>query len=69
MYRREVCIPGVIAELACRAGQVGVKVPLIVRLEGTNVERGKQILQDSDVKVVTADDLDDAALKAVASLS
>ena len=44
-------------------------MPLIVRLEGTNVERGKQILQDSDVQVVTADDLDDAALKAVASLS
>ena len=56
-------------EVARGAGQVGVKVPLIVRLEGTNVERGKQILQESDVKVVTADDLDDAALKAVASLS
>lgn len=64
-----MCISGVNAELARRTGQVGVKVPLIVRLEGTNVERGKQILQDSDVQVVTADDLDDAALKAVASLS
>ena len=49
--------------------QVGVKVPLIVRLEGTNVERGKEILRDSDVEVITADDLDDAAMKAVASLS
>ena len=58
-----------VIQVARGAGQVGVKVPLIVRLEGTNVERGKQILQESDVKVVTADDLDDAALKAVASLS
>lgn len=44
-------------------------MPLIVRLEGTNVERGKEILRDSDVEVITADDLDDAAMKAVASLS
>lgn len=65
---RGVCGFIVVEAVRC-AGQVGVKVPLIVRLEGTNVERGKQILQESDVKVVTADDLDDAALKAVASLS
>ncbi len=48
---------------------MGVTVPLIVRLEGTNVERGKEILQNSDVKVITADDLDDAAMKAVAALA
>ena len=70
MRNSRVCTPADIPAQAARpAGQVGVKVPLIVRLEGTNVERGKQILQESDVKVVTADDLDDAALKAVASLS
>ncbi|KAK9819240.1 hypothetical protein WJX81_001505 [Elliptochloris bilobata] len=57
------------AGIVSAAKEVGVKVPLIVRLEGTNVDRGKQILLDSDVKVITADDLDDAAMKAVASLS
>lgn len=48
--------------------QVGMKVPLIVRLEGTNVEKGKQILKESDVTIITADDLDDAATKAVKSI-
>lgn len=48
---------------------MGVNVPLVVRLEGTNVEEGKNILKQSTVKVVTADDLDDAAKKAVASIS
>jgi succinyl-CoA synthetase beta subunit len=40
-------------------------VPLVVRLEGTNVERGKQILNESDVAVTAADDLADAAEKIV----
>ena len=48
--------------------QVGVQVPLIVRLEGTNVEKGKEILKNSDVTIITADDLDDAATKAVKSI-
>lgn len=47
------------------AKKVAMQVPLVVRLEGTNVDRGKQILQESNVKVITADDLDDAADKAV----
>ncbi|GMH45661.1 hypothetical protein BSKO_13618 [Bryopsis sp. KO-2023] len=51
------------------AKQVGVKVPLIVRLEGTNVEAGKEILKTSQMAIITADDLDDAATKAVASLN
>eukprot|EP00878_Enallax_costatus_P016098 GHUV01016880.1.p1 GENE.GHUV01016880.1~~GHUV01016880.1.p1 ORF type:complete len:384 (+),score=126.32 GHUV01016880.1:321-1472(+) len=51
------------------AKQVGVKVPLVVRLEGTNVEAGKKILKNSDVSIIPADDLDDAATKAVAALS
>ena len=49
--------------------QVGMKVPLVVRLEGTNVEKGKEILKNSDVSIITADDLDDAATKAVKSIS
>lgn len=48
---------------------VGMKVPLVVRLEGTNVEKGKEILKNSDVSIITADDLDDAATKAVKSIS
>ncbi|BDA43672.1 Succinate-CoA ligase [ADP-forming] subunit beta, mitochondrial [Coccomyxa sp. Obi] len=47
---------------------VGVSVPLIVRLEGTNVEKGKEILKNSDVDIIPADDLDDAATKAVKSI-
>ena len=45
--------------------EVGLNVPLVVRLEGTKVEEGKRILNDSDVDVVAADDLDDAAQKIV----
>jgi succinyl-CoA synthetase beta subunit len=43
-------------------------VPVVVRLEGTNVEKGHQILRDSGLDLITANDLDDAAEKAVASL-
>ncbi len=45
-----------------------MSVPLIVRLEGTNVEKGKEILSNSDVDIIAADDLDDAATKAVKSI-
>ncbi|MEM9732469.1 MAG: ADP-forming succinate--CoA ligase subunit beta [Pseudomonadota bacterium] len=45
--------------------EVGLQVPLVVRLEGTKVEEGKKILNESDVDVVAADDLDDAAQKIV----
>ena len=48
--------------------EVGLQVPLVVRLEGTNVEAGKRILNESDVNVVAADDLDDAAQKIVAAV-
>ncbi len=44
---------------------VGLSVPLVVRLEGTNVELGKQIIRDSGLNVIPADDLDDAAQKIV----
>jgi succinyl-CoA synthetase beta subunit len=51
-----------------RSLQVNLRVPLVVRLEGTNVEIGKKLLQNSGIKLTTADDLDDAAKKAVATL-
>jgi succinyl-CoA synthetase beta subunit len=45
--------------------EVGLKVPLVVRLEGTNVDLGKDILRKSGLNVIPADDLDDAAKKIV----
>jgi succinyl-CoA synthetase beta subunit len=44
---------------------VGLKVPLVVRLEGTNVEAGKKLIGESGLNVIAADDLDDAAQKIV----
>ncbi len=49
------------------AKTVKLSVPLVVRLEGTNVERGKQLLKESGVALIAADDLADAAEKAVAA--
>ncbi|EGC31536.1 succinate-CoA ligase (GDP-forming) [Dictyostelium purpureum] len=48
--------------------QIGLTIPLVVRLEGTNVQLGKQILEKSGLNIITANDLDDAAVKAVATL-
>jgi succinyl-CoA synthetase beta subunit len=48
--------------------EVGLKVPLVVRLEGTNVEIGKEILAASTLNIISADDLDDAAQKIVAAV-
>ena len=45
--------------------QVGLKVPLVVRLEGTNVEQGKAIINNSGLNVIAADDLKDGAEKIV----
>jgi succinyl-CoA synthetase beta subunit len=47
--------------------EVGVSVPVIVRLEGTNVDQGKALLAQSGLAIITAEDLDDAARKAVAA--
>jgi succinyl-CoA synthetase beta subunit len=47
--------------------EVGVEVPVVVRLEGTNVEQGRQILSASGLKIITASDLNDAATKVVAA--
>lgn len=49
------------------AKELGIKVPLVVRLEGTNVALGKKILSESDLKIIAADDLADAAKKVVAA--
>jgi succinyl-CoA synthetase beta subunit len=57
----DVIAEGVIAAVK----EVGLKVPLVVRLEGTNVELGKKIINDSGLNVIPADDLDDAAQKIV----
>jgi succinyl-CoA synthetase beta subunit len=48
--------------------EVGVSIPVIVRLEGTNVEQGKALLAESDVEIIPADNLEDGAKKAVASI-
>jgi succinyl-CoA synthetase beta subunit len=57
----DVIASGVVAAVKA----VGLKVPLVVRLEGTNVEEGKQIIRESGLNVLPADDLDDAAQKIV----
>ncbi|KAL6210740.1 hypothetical protein ACLB2K_015972 [Fragaria x ananassa] len=51
------------------AKQVQLKVPVVVRLEGTNVDQGKRILKESGMALITAEDLDDAAKKAVEAIS
>jgi succinyl-CoA synthetase beta subunit len=47
--------------------EVGFHVPLVVRLEGTNVEQGRKILQEGGHNIITATDLTDAAKKVVAA--
>jgi succinyl-CoA synthetase beta subunit len=60
----DVIAEGVIAAVK----EVGLKVPLVVRLEGTNVDLGKSIIGSSGLNVIAADDLDDAAQKIVAAV-
>ena len=61
IMRCDVIAEGVVAAVK----EVGLKVPLVVRLEGTNVELGKKIINESGLNVIAADDLDDAAQKIV----
>src|SRR5580693_5290577 len=61
IMRCDVIAEGVVAAVT----EVGLRVPLVVRLEGTNVEMGKTILSESGLNVIAADDLDDAAQKIV----
>ncbi|HUP79829.1 MAG TPA: succinate--CoA ligase subunit beta, partial [Pirellula sp.] len=49
--------------------EVGFTVPLVVRLEGTEVNEGKKMLKDSGLAIISADDLTDAAKKVVASIA
>jgi succinyl-CoA synthetase beta subunit len=59
----------VIAEGVIQAvKETNLSVPLVVRLEGTNVDQGKAILAGSDLNIIPADDLDDAAQKIVAAV-
>ena len=59
----------IIAEgVVAAAKELEIKVPLIVRLEGTNVELGKEILNKSGLAIISADNLEDAAQKAVKAL-
>jgi succinyl-CoA synthetase beta subunit len=64
IMRCDVIAEGVVAAVH----DVGLKVPLVVRLEGTNVKEGKAILANSGLDVIAADDLDDAAQKIVAAI-
>ena len=64
IMRCDVIAEGVVAAVK----EVGLKVPLVVRLEGTNVDKGKAIINESGLNVISADDLDDAAKKIVAAV-
>ncbi|MCA0395483.1 MAG: ADP-forming succinate--CoA ligase subunit beta [Proteobacteria bacterium] len=61
IVRNDVIAEGIIAAVK----DVGVKVPVIVRLEGTNVEEGKKLLRESGLALIAADDINDGAKKAV----
>jgi succinyl-CoA synthetase beta subunit len=64
IMRCDTIAEGVIAAVR----EVGLKVPLVVRLEGTNVDLGKKIIRESGLNVIPADDLDDAAQKIVGAI-
>jgi succinyl-CoA synthetase beta subunit len=64
IMRCDIIAEGVVAA----ARELSLRVPLVVRLEGTNVELGKKILAESGLPIVSADDLADAAKKVVGSL-
>jgi len=63
IMRCDVIAEGVVAA----AKEVGLKVPLVVRLEGTNVDLGKKILADSGLPIISGNDMGDAAQKVVAA--
>ena len=64
IMRCDVIAEGVVAA----AKEVSLEVPLVVRLEGTNVDQGKKILSESGLTILSADDLGDAAQKVVAAV-
>jgi succinyl-CoA synthetase beta subunit len=61
IMRGDIIAEGIVAAVK----EVGLKVPLVVRLEGTNVDQGKAIIKNSGLNVIAADDLSDAAEKIV----
>ncbi|MEX0900992.1 MAG: ADP-forming succinate--CoA ligase subunit beta [Gammaproteobacteria bacterium] len=63
IVRCDMIAEGIIAAVE----EIGVSIPVVVRLEGTNVEQGRQLLADSSFDIIPADDLTDAAKKAVAA--
>lgn len=62
--RCDVIAEGVVAAVK----EVGLQVPLVVRLEGTNVNKGIQIINESGLNVIAANDLKDGAQKIVAAV-
>jgi len=62
IVRCDLIAEGIIAAVR----DVGVEIPVCVRLEGTNVEKGRQLLADSDLAILAAEDLTDAAVKVIA---
>ncbi|HSX61817.1 MAG TPA: ADP-forming succinate--CoA ligase subunit beta [Tahibacter sp.] len=65
IVRCDMIAEGIIAAVK----EVGVKIPVVVRLEGTNVEKGRELLSNSGLKITPATDLNDAAQKAVAAVA
>ena len=63
IVRCDLIAEGIIAAVK----EVGIEVPVVVRLEGTNVQEGKQMLNESGLKIISANDLTDAADKVVAA--
>jgi succinyl-CoA synthetase beta subunit len=61
ILRCDVLAQGVIAAVK----ELGVRVPIVIRMEGTNVEEGKRLLRESGMNFTTADAMDDAANKVV----
>jgi succinyl-CoA synthetase beta subunit len=62
IVRCDLIAEGIIAAVR----EVGVAVPVVVRLEGTNVEKGRKLLAENDLAILAADDLTDAAVKVIA---
>lgn len=65
IVRCDMIAEGIIAAVK----EVGVKIPVVVRLEGTNVEAGKKLLAESGLAIIPADDINDGARKAVAAVA
>ncbi|HDL16342.1 MAG TPA: succinate--CoA ligase subunit beta, partial [Rhizobiales bacterium] len=64
IMRCDIVAEGIVAA----AKEMDISVPLVVRLEGTNVDLGKKILNESGLAILSADNLDDAARKIVAQV-